>query len=27
VVGSPAWPIKDFFRQIAVLSKLARRQG
>jgi UDP-3-O-[3-hydroxymyristoyl] glucosamine N-acyltransferase len=27
VVGSPAWPIKDFFRQIAVLSKLAKRQG
>jgi UDP-3-O-[3-hydroxymyristoyl] glucosamine N-acyltransferase len=27
VVGSPALPIKDFFRQIAVLSKLAKRQG
>jgi UDP-3-O-[3-hydroxymyristoyl] glucosamine N-acyltransferase len=25
VVGSPALPIKDFFRQIAVLSKLAKR--
>jgi len=27
VVGSPAWPIKDFFRQIAALRKLAKRQG
>ena len=26
VVGSPAWPIKDFFRQIAVLRKLAKKQ-
>ena len=27
VVGSPAWPMRDFFRQIAVLRKLARKQG
>ena len=27
VVGSPAWPIRDFFRQIAVLRKLTRKQG
>jgi UDP-3-O-[3-hydroxymyristoyl] glucosamine N-acyltransferase len=26
VVGSPAWPIKEFFRQIAALKKLAKRQ-
>ena len=27
VVGSPAWPIRDFFRQISVLRKLAKKQG
>jgi UDP-3-O-[3-hydroxymyristoyl] glucosamine N-acyltransferase len=27
VVGSPAWPIKDFFRQIAVLRKMTKKQG
>ncbi|MDE2465277.1 MAG: UDP-3-O-(3-hydroxymyristoyl)glucosamine N-acyltransferase, partial [Alphaproteobacteria bacterium] len=26
VVGSPARPIKDFFRQIAVLRKLAKKE-
>jgi UDP-3-O-[3-hydroxymyristoyl] glucosamine N-acyltransferase len=26
VVGSPAWPIRDFFRQIAVLRKIAKRE-
>jgi UDP-3-O-[3-hydroxymyristoyl] glucosamine N-acyltransferase len=25
VVGSPAWPIKDFFRQIAALRKMAKK--
>jgi UDP-3-O-[3-hydroxymyristoyl] glucosamine N-acyltransferase len=27
VAGSPAWPIRDFFRQIAVLRKLVKKQG
>jgi UDP-3-O-[3-hydroxymyristoyl] glucosamine N-acyltransferase len=27
VLGSPAWPIKDFFRQIAALRKMAKRKG
>ena len=27
VVGSPAQPIKDFFRQIATLTKLAKKQA
>jgi UDP-3-O-[3-hydroxymyristoyl] glucosamine N-acyltransferase len=27
VVGSPAQPKKDFFRQIAMLTKMARKQG
>jgi UDP-3-O-[3-hydroxymyristoyl] glucosamine N-acyltransferase len=26
VVGSPAWPIKDFFRQIAALKKMAKKE-
>lgn len=26
VVGSPAWPMKEFFRQIAVLRKLAKKE-
>jgi len=26
VVGSPAWPIKDFFRQIAALRKMAKKE-
>jgi UDP-3-O-[3-hydroxymyristoyl] glucosamine N-acyltransferase len=26
VVGSPAWPLKDFFRQIAALRKMAERE-
>ncbi len=26
VVGSPAWPIREFFRQVAVLRKLAKKQ-
>jgi len=26
VLGSPAWPIKDFFRQIATLRKMAKRE-
>ncbi len=27
VVGSPAQPVRDFFRQVATLKKLAARQG
>ena len=27
VLGSPAQPIKDFFRQIAALKKMAKREG
>jgi UDP-3-O-[3-hydroxymyristoyl] glucosamine N-acyltransferase len=27
VVGSPAWPIKDFFRQIAALRKMAKKRA
>jgi UDP-3-O-[3-hydroxymyristoyl] glucosamine N-acyltransferase len=26
VLGSPAWPLKDFLRQIAVLRKMAKKQ-
>jgi UDP-3-O-[3-hydroxymyristoyl] glucosamine N-acyltransferase len=26
VAGSPAWPIKDFFRQIAVLRRMAKKK-
>jgi UDP-3-O-[3-hydroxymyristoyl] glucosamine N-acyltransferase len=27
VVGSPAQPLKDYFRQIAKLKKLTKREG
>jgi len=27
VLGSPAQPIKDFFRQIATLTRMAKKQG
>jgi UDP-3-O-[3-hydroxymyristoyl] glucosamine N-acyltransferase len=27
VLGSPAQPIKDFFRQIATLTKMAKKQA
>jgi len=27
VLGSPAQPIKDFFRQIATLKKIAKGEG
>ena len=27
VLGSPAQPIKEFFRQIATLKKMATREG
>jgi UDP-3-O-[3-hydroxymyristoyl] glucosamine N-acyltransferase len=27
VLGSPAQPIKDFFRQIATLAKMAKKQA
>jgi UDP-3-O-[3-hydroxymyristoyl] glucosamine N-acyltransferase len=27
VIGSPALPVKEFFRQVATLQRLAKKKG